>query len=247
MEDISCWQSKLIPCSYSDKLLDLLSFANKRTNSIININEVKKSIYYTRKYHGTQCRKSGEPYYSHPIEVAYLFAQCVEEEARQYYTTDLVITAVLHDVIEDTTLTKDMITQIFNKSVANKVEDLTRVKFDKKITAGETVNLLFTQYKKGVLHIKLLDRLHNMRTIKCMSPEKIKKIVDETIVYFIPLASYLSLHKIKQELAKLCMETESTQQDFIPPSLEKESSLNHSYPLCPISRNVLEKIYNPKG
>ncbi len=205
MEDVNCWQSKFAPCQYSDKLLNKLNLLNEQVKSPVDISEVTKAIYYARKYHGSQMRKSGEPYYCHPIEVAYLFAKYVEKEARQYYTTDMVIVALLHDTIEDTKLTKDMIVQVFNQSVASKVEDLTRVKFDGKITAGETVNSLFIQHKKDVLHIKLFDRLHNMATIGYMSPEKIKKITTETINYFMPLATYLELNEIEQELEKLSL------------------------------------------
>ena len=203
MEDINCWQSKFKLCEYSSKLLNLLSLSNNKVNQPVCITEVQKSIYYARKYHGKQLRKSGEPYYSHPLEVAYLFAEYTGKEDRLYYTTNLVITSVLHDTIEDTKLTKDMIARIFNESVASKVDDLTRIKIDRKITAGETVNLLFLQHKKDLLHIKLFDRLHNMRTISSMPLEKRKKIVEETFDYFILLAKCLELDEIKQELIKL--------------------------------------------
>ena len=204
MEDVHCWQSKFELCEYSSKLLDLLSLSNNKVNQPVCITEVQKSIYYARKYHGSQLRKSGEPYYSHPLEVAYLFAEYTGKEDRLYYTTNLVITSVLHDTIEDTKLTKDMIAKIFNESVASKVDDLTRIKIDRKITAGETVNLLFLQHKKDLLHIKLFDRLHNMRTISSMPLEKRKKIVEETFDYFILLAECLELNEIKQELIDIC-------------------------------------------
>ena len=67
MEDINCWQSKFKLCEYSSKLLNLLSLSNNKVNQPVCITEVQKSIYYDRKYHGKQLRKSGEPYYSHPL------------------------------------------------------------------------------------------------------------------------------------------------------------------------------------
>lgn len=97
----------LKPCYYSNRLigkLKLLDTENKLDFILIN-----KAIYYAKKYHGNQLRKSGEPYYSHPLEVAYLFSEYVEKEELQYYTTDLIVTAILHDTIEDTVLTKEMI------------------------------------------------------------------------------------------------------------------------------------------
>jgi (p)ppGpp synthase/HD superfamily hydrolase len=165
MEDINNWEQKFETCIYSDRLVTKLIDLNERTSDKVNIEEVKKAIYYARKYHGSQIRKSGEPYYSHPLEVAFLFAEYSGNENHIIYRTDLIITAILHDTIEDTDLTKDMIEKIFGSLVANNVEDLTRVKLDIKISAGESLNILFTQYKKDILYIKLFDRLHNVRTI----------------------------------------------------------------------------------
>ena len=243
MDDINDWQTKFESCQYSDKLIAKLTLINKAVQNPVDIQEVKKAIYYARKYHGSQIRQSGEPYYSHPLETAYLFAEHVGMKSVQYYTTDLIITAILHDVIEDTDLTRNMIAQIFNNSIANKVEDLTRIKFDQKITAGENVNLLFTQYKQDVLHVKLFDRLHNVQTIKYMSSEKIKRIIDETIIYFIPLCSCLGLGNVQKDLAKLCIKAELTGQELVVEVAEQQFSLSESYHLPPISENALKKIY----
>lgn len=97
-----------------------------------------------------------------------------------------------------------MIAELFNQSVADNVEGLTRVKFDKKISAGETLTLLFGEHKKDILYIKLFDRLHNIRTIKYMKPEKIKKIIDETSRDFVLLAMYLEVNKVEEELYNRC-------------------------------------------
>ena len=124
--------------------------------------------------------------------------------------------------------------------------DLTRIKFDQKITAGENVNLLFTQYKQDVLHVKLFDRLHNVQTIKYMPSEKIKRIVDETIAYFIPLATYLSLTDVRAELVKLCIQTELTPQELVAQTLGKKSSFKSSFLVHSVSQSVLERIYKPQ-
>lgn len=197
----------LKPCYYSNRLigkLKLLDTENKLDFILIN-----KAIYYAKKYHGNQLRKSGEPYYSHPLEVAYLFSEYVEKEELQYYTTDLIVTAILHDTIEDTVLTKEMIAKNFNASIANKVDDLTRIKVDRKISAGDTLELLYPQNKKDILYIKIFDRLHNMQTISFMPEAKRNKIVDETIEYFVSLCSILSLYEVKKELIMLSYQTKS--------------------------------------
>ncbi|MFU7501387.1 MAG: HD domain-containing protein [Candidatus Tisiphia sp.] len=199
------YNSRYQSCAYAERLLNELISLNEKVKQPINMYEVKKGIYYAKKYHGSQMRQSGEPYYSHPIEVAYMVAQYTALELPQYFRTDMIVTALLHDTIEDTTLTEKIIAYIFGRQVASQVQDLTRIKIDRKISAVETVNLLFSQYKKDVLHIKLFDRLHNLRTISAKSLEKIKKIVEETLAHFIPLSIYLGVNKITEELERLCL------------------------------------------
>jgi (p)ppGpp synthase/HD superfamily hydrolase len=163
------------------------------------LSEIKKAIYYAKKYHGEQKRQSGEPYYSHPIEVAYMISDYL-------FRTDIIVTSILHDTIEDTELTFEMIDSIFGSLVAKQVMDLTRIKEDShKISSAETVELLFKQKKYDLLLIKLFDRLHNMQTIGVKSPEKIKKIVEETLLIFLALAAYLEKLDIEKEIGDLCI------------------------------------------
>lgn len=136
MKDINCWESKFLPCSYSDRLLNKLSTLNKSTTHQVDIIEVKKAIYYAKKYHSGQMRESGEAYYTHPLEVASMVAD-------HCFKTDILVSSVLHDVIEDTTLTEEMITSIFGEKVASQVEDLTRIKKDRKISSAEMVESLY--------------------------------------------------------------------------------------------------------
>jgi (p)ppGpp synthase/HD superfamily hydrolase len=174
MQNINSWESKFQPCLYSSKLLDAIAAINITVKTPTDIHQIKKACHIAREYHGSQLRKSGEPYYSHPLEVGHLFSEYTGTTDSRYYTTDLVIAAILHDCLEDTALTKDMIAKIFNKSIADKVEDLTRVKGTLKLTAADTLHSLFSQNKIGVLYIKIFDRLHNMRTLDAMKPEKRK-------------------------------------------------------------------------
>jgi (p)ppGpp synthase/HD superfamily hydrolase len=110
-------------------------------------------------------RQSGEPYYSHPIEVAYILAQYTALEISRLFRTDMIVTALLHDTIEDTQLTKKMIVYIFGEQVANQVEDLTRVKPHGKISSAETLDLLIQQKKYDVALIKIFDQIHNLETV----------------------------------------------------------------------------------
>jgi guanosine-3',5'-bis(diphosphate) 3'-pyrophosphohydrolase len=197
MEDINCWERKFKSCLYSKRLLNKFILLNNKATNKIDIKEVKKSIYYAKKYHGNQKRQSGEPYYSHPLEVAYIISDYL-------FRTDILVTSILHDTIEDTTLTAEMIKSIFGNLVATQVEDLTRVKKDRKISSAELVELLWQQKKYDVLLIKQFDRLHNMQTIDAKSPEKIRKITKETLSTFVVLSVYLETKDIEEKLVQIC-------------------------------------------
>ena len=207
MKDLNCWEKKFKSCSYSDRLLDKLLQLNEKAEKKININEVKKAIYYAKKYHGQQKRQSGLPYYTHPLEVANMVAD-------HCFKTDILVTSILHDTLEDTLLTQKMIKDIFNQTIAQQVESLTRIKLDhnklkKKISATEIVDLLWLQNKEDLLLIKLFDRIHNIQTIHSKSPEKILETVQETLKKFISLSIYFqankpSLFKINQTILNLC-------------------------------------------
>ncbi|OZG32527.1 guanosine polyphosphate pyrophosphohydrolase [Rickettsia endosymbiont of Culicoides newsteadi] len=185
-------------------------------------------------------RQSGDPYYSHPIEVAYMVAEYTALKVPKHFRTDMIITSLLHDTIEDTTLTEDMITRLFDKRIASQVVDLTRVKSYGKISAAETLNILFQQKKDDVLLIKLFDRLHNMQTIGAKSPEKVRKILEETLINFVSFSMYLETQIIKQSLIKLCYQSLA-----IPQLLPKYHEIifeGDSQPLCPTSQNEVTQM-----
>lgn len=198
MENKQNWELQFEGCIYSDRLLDKLLFLMQETGKKVDIVEIKKAIFYARKYHGNQKRQSGEPYYSHPLEVAYMISSYL-------LRTDIIVTSILHDTLEDTELTFEMIETIFGKIVANQVMDLTRIKEDgEKISSAVMVESLWIQKKYDLLLIKQFDRLHNMQTIGAKSPEKIKKIVVETLNSFLILATYLGIKEPEEELRQLC-------------------------------------------
>ncbi|MDD9334521.1 MAG: HD domain-containing protein [Rickettsiaceae bacterium] len=197
-EEINYWNnSKYAPCQYATRLLDKLCKMNEEVNRPIDINEVKKAIYYAKKYHGSQMRQSGEPYYSHPLEVAYMISDYL-------FRTDIIVTSILHDTIEDTELTEKMIAYIFGEQVASQVEDLSRNKPHGKISSAETLDILLQQEKYDVALIKLFDRTHNIQTLETKSPEKAKKIIIETLSRFMSLNMYFNTPTIEQNFAELC-------------------------------------------
>jgi len=216
MEDSLNWAMKFDSCKYSNRLLDKLILLNEErlAEDAIDIREIQKAIYYAKKYHGDQKRQSGEPYYTHPLEVAYMLAEYSAKEDRRYFRTDLLVSAILHDTIEDTDLTFEMIEQLFGEVVAQQVEGLTRVKARGKITSEELIDSLLKQGNKDVLIIKMFDRLHNVQTINAKSPEKIKKIIDETIRVFLLLSLYLDMPRITNILLEFCYEHLHTKQNI---------------------------------
>ncbi|XVN42610.1 MAG: HD domain-containing protein [Candidatus Rickettsia vulgarisii] len=223
------------------------SFKNK-----IDLLEVKKAIYYARKYHGSQMQQSGKPYYSHPIEVD-MFARYMAIKIPQYFKTDLIVTALLHDCLEDTILTQQMIANIFNQQIANQVEDLTRIKSYGKISSIELVNILLKQKKYSVLFIKQFDRLHNMQTLFAKSPEKANKIIEETIAIFLALAAHFNMLDLEQEISKLCIlaskKFNCKQKSFSQPlsPLRNFSFLGSFQPLSQAFQNEINQIYNLKA
>ncbi|WP_371220804.1 HD domain-containing protein [Orientia tsutsugamushi] len=176
-------------CEHINKLLDKLDFINHSFNKridldkCINLDKVKKAIFYAKKYHGNQKRDTGEPYYMHPLEVARMVAD-------YSFKTDTIITAILHDVIEDTKLTKEKIAMEFNDNIAEQVLALTRNRGSKKTSFMKMIQTLVNQDKVELLLIKLLDRLDNIKTIFIKPVKRRQEIILETQQEFIPLAEY---------------------------------------------------------
>jgi len=100
--------------------------------------------------------------------------------------------------------TEEIITEIFGKEVARHVEGLTRIKPYGKISSEESLNLLVRQKRYNTALIKLFDRIHNIQTLGTKSPEKARKIIEESLISFVKIAIYIEAHEIKQQLIKLC-------------------------------------------
>ena len=176
----------------------------KSYNIVVDEAKIKKAIEFAVKYHGMQQRESGAPYYSHPLEVAEIIAEMLLD-------TDSIVTAILHDTIEDTDLTLEEIEQNFGKDVAKLVDGvtkLTKIKFhEDNARQAENFRKLLIALSDDirVLLIKLADRLHNMRTIDFISnQEKKERIALETLELYAPLAERIGMQQIKTELQDIC-------------------------------------------
>ena len=227
------------PCKYSIRLIAKLKSLD--TTNVLDFNLINKAIYFAKKYHDGQLRKSGEPFYTHPLEVAYMISD-------YNLKTDVITASILHDIIEDTEVTVRMIQNTFGQRIAEMVDRLTRDRPDgSKLSVGEILNNSYQEKDREVLLIKLFDRLHNMQTLGVKSPEKIKKIADETLLIFIALAIYLEVVEIKQKLSELCIKEIFTQQGLIPPVIQNTFSFVNSRLSFPQDfQNEIEQIYKLK-
>lgn len=226
-------------CQYSIRLIEKLKSLD--TKNVLDFELINKAIYWAKKYHDGQLRKSGEPFYSHPLEVAYMISD-------YNLKTDVIAASILHDIIEDTEVTVRMIQNTFGQRIAEMVDRLTRDRPDgRKLSVGEILNNSYQEKDREVLLIKLFDRLHNMQTLGVKSPEKIKKIADETLLIFVALAIYLEVVEIKQKLSALCIKEIFTQQGLIPPVIQNTFSFVNSRLSFPQDfQNEIEQIYKLK-
>jgi guanosine-3',5'-bis(diphosphate) 3'-pyrophosphohydrolase len=164
---------------------------------------VEEAIEFARVMHDGQTRSSGEPYYTHPVEVAGILAEMKMDTAT-------IITAILHDTLEDTRATTEDLEKKFSHEVAMLVNGVSKLtKIESQTVEGKQAEnfrklLLAMSEDIRVLLVKLADRLHNMRTLHYIQkPEKRHRIARETMDIYVPLAERVGVHKIKEELEDL--------------------------------------------
>ncbi|OIQ51472.1 GTP pyrophosphokinase [Pseudodesulfovibrio hydrargyri] len=166
---------------------------------------IQRAYVFSAQAHDGVVRRSGEPYISHPMNVAFLLADMQLDEAT-------VAAGLLHDTVEDTDTTVDEIEELFGSDVADIVDGVTKIsKMDfesKAVQQAENIRKLILAMAEDirVLMVKLADRLHNMRTLKYMKPVKRRLIAQETQDIYAPLANRLGLHRVKTELEDLCLQ-----------------------------------------
>lgn len=166
------------------------------------VKEVYRAYLFGAQAHEGQIRVSGEPYIYHPIAVARILAQ-------MHMDVKSIIASILHDVLEDTPATRKLIEREFGKDVAHLVDGvskLTHIKFKNKIEQqAENIQKVLLAMAKDirVIMIKLADRLHNMRTLDALRPDKRRRIALETLEIYIPIANRLGIYTIRHELENL--------------------------------------------
>ena len=196
----------LEPCQYSTRLIEKLESLD--TKNVLDFDLINKAIYWAKKYHGDQKRKSGEAYYTHPLEVAYMVSD-------YKLKTDIIVASILHDIIEDTEVTAGMIFDNFGQRIAQMVDKLTRDRPDgTKLSVEEILNNSYQEKDREVLLIKLFDRLHNIQNLGAISPEKVKKVIKETLNFFIITTMYMEYKTLEQTMYKLCCDNLSIDYSF---------------------------------
>ena len=167
-----------------------------------DIPKLRRAYEYAFNYHKEQMRASGEPYIIHPLNIAYILAGMRAD-------IDTIVAGMLHDVVEDTDSTFDEIEKKFNKTVRDLVDGVTKMtKLDfnnkKELSAGNLRKIIVSLARDPrIIIIKLVDRLHNMRTLEYKSLKKQQEKALETLEIYVPLAYYIGASKIKDELENI--------------------------------------------
>lgn len=201
------------------------------------VKTVKKAYEYADTLHQGQMRQSGEPYISHPLNVAYILAEMHADK-------DTICAGLLHDTLEDTNITKEDIAHDFNQNVANLVDGVTKLakmNFSSKQAQNyANTRKIITGITEDVriIIIKLADRLHNMRTLGFKSEFKQKENALETMEIFVPLAYYIGAYRIKSELEDLSLQY--LKPDMYKKIKEKKLNLEESSEDC--LKEMLYKI-----
>ncbi|KRP90302.1 MULTISPECIES: bifunctional (p)ppGpp synthetase/guanosine-3',5'-bis(diphosphate) 3'-pyrophosphohydrolase [Bradyrhizobium] len=173
-----------------------------------NTNEdlLNRAYVYAMKAHGSQTRASGDPYFSHPLEVAAILTDLKLDDAT-------IVAALLHDTIEDTEATRAEIDQIFGSEIGALVDGLTKLKrlelVSREAKQAENLRKLLLAIADDVrvLLVKLADRLHNMRTLDFVPTESRRRIAEETLDIYAPLAGRMGMQEMREELEDLSFRT----------------------------------------
>lgn len=190
-----------ISIKHKRMLEDLLNTCKQNLPSV-NVKLIEKAFQLSYESHKNDFRASGEPYFNHPYEVAMIVA-------REIPLDDIsVISALLHDVVEDSGINPDFISNEFNKEVAEIVDGVTKIGGvfkGQEITQAENYRKLLLSMVKDVrvILVKFADRLHNMRTLEFVHPQKQRRIAKETLEIYAPFAHRFGLGAVKWELEDL--------------------------------------------
>ena len=174
----------------------------RKYNPRVDEDLLNRAYVYAMKAHGAQTRASGDPYFSHPLEVAAILTDLKLDDAT-------IVAAVLHDTVEDTDATHEEIERLFGKQIGRLVDGLTKIeKLDlvsKQARQGENFRKLLMAVAEDirVLLVKLADRLHNMRTLHFVPLDKRARVAQETLDIYAPLAGRIGMQRLREELEEL--------------------------------------------
>jgi GTP pyrophosphokinase len=211
---------------------------------------LKKAIAMAKKAHSGQFRKTGEPYIVHPLAVKKILEEWGMDE-------DTIIAGVLHDTVEDTDLTLEDIRNEFGNSVAFLVDGVTKLSTARRgmrdidtYLPSTKDNFLRLMIALGddirVLIIKLADRLHNIRTLSALPPEKQKKIAKETLEVFAPLADRLNMGRLRVEMADLAFKYVDPRRFEELETLIEKRNKSAEQSLKKIKQEVMEALKREK-
>lgn len=206
-----------------------------------DLKRIREAYEFAERAHSGQLRKSGEPYILHPLAVADILVGMNMD-------TTSIIAALLHDVVEDTTVSLEVVEQQFGHTCALLVDGLTkleRIKFKtKEEQQNENYRKMFVAMAQDirVILIKLADRLHNMRTLKYQSEESQRRIADETLEIFCPIAHRLGISAIKWEMEDIALRYLNPQQYYRIVNLMQKKRAEREQYIADVIKKINEKV-----
>ncbi len=229
----SIFKNQASVTTFNDVLKVIKTYISKSED----IEFVTRAFNYANEKHEGQLRKSGEPYINHCLSVTYILAT--------YQSAPATLAAgFLHDTLEDCGVTYQEIKNLFNEDVADIVQAVTKIKNLPDVSNEENIasthrKLILAMAKDiRAIIVKLCDRLHNMRTLQYVRPEKQIRIANETLEVYAPLAHRLGMGKLKNELENLCLYYLHPTEYNIVQSLVRERLSNHKLNIDEIIKNV---------
>ena len=226
-----------------DELISRLCVALSVYLDPVQVNDCIRAYEFSADAHLGQYRKSGEAYICHPVSVAITLAEMRMDASG-------IMAAILHDVIEDTPITKKDITQLFSIEVAELVDGVTKLtKIDGRSqsraeTQAENVRKMFLAMGKDlrVILVKLADRLHNMQTLGSMPSEKKRRIARETLDIYAPIANRLGMNKIRHKLEELSFEAMYPMRHRVLTKAIKKARGNRSKIINTIESTITKRL-----
>ncbi len=205
------------------------------------ISQVCRAYHYAKQAHEGQFRRSGDPYIIHPLAVANILSQ-------MHMDPQSLMAAMLHDVIEDTAVPKEALVEQFGETVSELVDGvskLTHIKFgsQEEKQAGNFQKMAMAMARDiRVIIVKLADRLHNMRTLSAMPPDKKRRIARETMEIYAPIANRLGISNIRIELEDLCFAAKHPMRSRLIQKAVKAARGNRSELVENISESMKKRL-----